>query len=130
MGHSTSSGRAAQPQRRSIAESLGITNEQLTARSQQAINSLTQGRLRDYDTRQATIVNAETNTIYDAAVSKDLMERRGFVLALYAYEGSPRDPGGRTRRRVIDYQHFDNATQVKNAIYNATGVPKPQRQRG
>lgn len=79
------------------------------------------------ETRQQTIINADTETMYSAEVSKDLMEGKGFMVALYVYEGSQNGQGGRTSRRIIDYEHFDNASQVKDAIHNATGVPKRQR---
>ena len=132
MGHATASGRTAETAtpRRTIAESLGISNEELTSRSQTAINNMTQGRLRNYETRQATIVNADTNTMYSVEINNDLAEGRGFMLAVTRYEGSPNAPGGRTPRRIVDHEHFDNARQVRDAIHNATGVPKPQRRRG
>lgn len=130
MGHSTASGRnAATAPRRTIAESLGLTNEQLTDRSQTAIEALTHGRLRNYETRQATIVNADTNTMYSVEINNDLAEGRGFMLAVTRYEGSPNAPGGRTPRRIVDHEHFDNARQVRDAIHNATGIPKPSKRR-
>ena len=90
---------------------------------------MTQGRLRDYETRQATVVNAETNSIYSIEINKDLSEGRGFMLAVTTYEGSPNAPGGRTPRRIVDHEHFDNATQLKAAIHDATGIPAPARRR-
>lgn len=127
MGHSTSSGRSTGASRRTIAESLGMTNEQLTGRSQTAIESLTQGRLRNYETREATIINAETDKIYSAEINKDLGTGRGFMVDVIRYDGSPNSPGGRTPSRIVDHEHFDTVRQVKDAIYNATGVPKRSR---
>ena len=69
MGHSTASGRTQQP-RRSIAEALGITNEELTSRSQQTIQSL-KPTSRAGDIRDFTVANAETNRRYGGGIWKN-----------------------------------------------------------
>ena len=117
MGHSTSSGRTA-PQRR-LSESFGITDEQMTRRSQQLISTLTATK-RIGDIRQFTIASAATNTLYNGSIFKP--DTGGFVVELSTYNNGE-------RQRIIEYQQYPNITQARNALYEATQVPKPKRGR-
>lgn len=118
MGHSTASGREATSRR--LSESFGITDEELTRRSQQLISTLTATR-RAGDIRSFTIGSAETNKLYFGSIFKP-MEGRGFIVELSTNTNGERE-------RLIEYQNFDNITQARNALYEATHVPKPKKGR-
>lgn len=119
MGHSTASGRAE----RRLSEAFGISDEEMTRRSQLAIQSLKPPKpSRGYRDVNFTVASVATNRLFFGSIFANL-EGGGYTVSL------TRSNGNGTSDQIIRFESYDNLTKAKNAIYEATQVPKPRRGR-
>ena len=91
----------------------------MTRRSQQLISTLTATK-KSGDIRDFTIASAATNKLYGGYIVKPY--DGGFVVALSTYENGE-------KKSIIEYERYPNITAARNALYEATQVPKPKRGR-